>query len=329
MKPLEIRVSREDAGADVLGLLSALLINESKARLRRLVATGHIRVNGKAVVTTARLSAGDIVSLPPRLDTGPPRPASLRIELLHEDEDHVVVNKPAGHTVLPDRSGRREFYDALVAALNRETPPDGPYVRPHIVHRLDRETSGVLLVAKSEDAARALSLQFQRRQVRKCYLAIVEGVLPRAELTVSIPLRRSASGGLKMVTNEKSGKPAVTDVELKETFGHFSLLEARPLTGRQHQIRVHLAAIGYPLAADLLYGRRKGLTGAEFNRIVRADKVRPERMLLGRCPLHALSIAYRHPTSLRGMEWTAPVPADLAGFLRLLRRVDLPADERR
>ena len=319
----EIRVCGDDAGRDLLELLSSRLINESKTRLRRLIASGQIRINGKAVSTAAKVGEGDCVSLPPDLDTGPPPEAPFALKVLHEDDDHIVIDKAPGHPVVARGRGEgRCLYDALVGLLNRGAPVGGPYVRPHLVHRLDRETSGVLLVAKNERASRELSLQFQHHLIGKTYMAVVEGVLPRAEVTVEIPLRRSASRGLHMTTDERSGKRAVTRVVLKRGFGHFSLLKVEPRTGRQHQIRVHLAALGYPLAVDGAYGRRKRLTGAEFNEIVQAPKVSVSRVLLDRCPLHAQGIVYRHPASGCPMEVSAPIPPDMQEFLRLLEELD-------
>ncbi|MDP7162172.1 MAG: RluA family pseudouridine synthase [Phycisphaerae bacterium] len=316
-------VSPQDAGADLLSFLSGRFIRESKTRLRRLLAAGCVNVNGRAARGTRVLAPGDVVEVPEETLAGPPPPASVEIEVLHEDARLLVVNKPAGLPVLPARGGAgREFYDSLAARLNAEVPEAGPYVRPHVVHRLDRETSGVLLVAKDKEAGAELAGQFQYRTVTKRYLAIVEGVLPRAELTVEVPMRRSPSSQLKMAADERSGKPARTGVRLREAFGHFSLLDVQLFTGRQHQIRFHMAAIGYPLAVDMLYGRRDVLTGAAFNRIVGKGRAPAEAVLLARTPLHALSIGYRPPGAGEPVECCAPVPADMEAFLDALRRLD-------
>jgi len=326
MEERDITVSPGEAGLDMLSLLSARFIGESKTRLRRLVAEGIVRLNGKGVATCRRVNAGDVVSVPDGLDDSAPAASAASLEVLHEDEAHLVLNKPAGIAVVPSRdSSEGSLYEVLVSRLNRNAPPGGPYVRPHLVHRLDRETSGCLLVAKDERTGRALSMQFQRRAVRKTYLAIVEGVLPRDEVEIEVPIRRASSNAVEMVADEKKGKDAKTLVALKEAFGHFSLVELRPQTGRQHQIRLHMAAIGYPLVVDFLYGRRDRLTGSEFNDIVRARKAPPGEVLLGRCPLHAAQIAYRHPSTGKPMEMSAPLPADMGAFLHLLRQADYAA----
>ncbi|MHC5035203.1 MAG: RluA family pseudouridine synthase [Planctomycetota bacterium] len=303
--------------------MSSRLVNESKARLRRLIASGAIKVNGSAVSTARTLGVGDVVFLPPGLNVGPPPAQSMAIDVLYEDDVHLCVNKPSGWPVLPTRSGGGDgFYRSVIGLLNRDSPPGGPYQRPHFVHRLDRDTSGALLVAKTVDAGRALSGQFQARQVHKSYVGLIEGVLPSAELDVDIALTRQRGSVLKMATDERRGRPARTQLKVKERFGHFCLLEIRPLTGRQHQIRVHLSAIGYPLAVDHLYGRRAALTGTELNAIIGREAAPPDERLLGRCPLHAAAISYLHPSTGAPMTHQTPMPHDMAALLRLLRQAD-------
>lgn len=323
----QLHVAEADAGAGLLDYLSRLLIYESKARLRRLISQGQILLNGRAVTTGTAVRGGDVIRLAPEVDSATlrarmPAEGLPELEVLHEDEDHVVVNKPAGFTVLPDRAGERAFYDALLTFLNRNAPEGGPYVRPHIVHRLDRETSGVLIVAKHVASSRALALQFQGGQVQKTYLGLVEGVLPRPELHVDIPLRRDPAGELRMIPDQKSGKPSATDLVVREAFGHFSLLEIHPRTGRQHQIRVHLSAIGYPLAVDFLYGRRESFEGADLNAILGSRRLSPSRRLLDRCPLHASAIRYGHPRTGEEERFEVPLPQDLRQFLDVLRVLD-------
>jgi len=323
VKGHQTMISDGEAGSGLLSVLAARFLHESKTRLRRLIANGVIRVNGNAVGTVTRVRAGDVVSLPEDLNTDPPGPAVLELEVLHDGADHLVINKPPGIATLPTRDGGgHELCDTLAVALNRDAPAGGPYVRPHFVHRLDRETSGCLLVAKGEQAGRALSMQFQERVIRKTYLGVLEGVLPRARVEVAAPIRRASEDALKMVADQKGGRPAVSIVELREAFGHFCFVEVRPHTGRQHQIRVHMASIGFPLAVDFLYGRRDCLTGADLNRIVRARRMHPEAVLIGRCPLHAAGVAYRCPSSGELVDVSAPLPTDILGLLDTLRAMD-------
>jgi 23S rRNA pseudouridine1911/1915/1917 synthase len=324
-----LTVPESEQGARLLEFLSARFINESKTALRRLVGAGRILLNGRPAPTGEALRAGDVLSLPQGLLAGPPPQQTVPVEVLCEDADHLCVNKPSGWPVLPGRRGEGgEFYRSLVALLNRDAPAGGPYVRPHVVHRLDRETSGVLLVARHVAAGRALSLQFQRRQVEKTYLCIVEGVLPRAEAELNVPLRRKAGSILQMEPATRGGAKAVTYVHLEERFGHFSLLRLRPLTGRQHQIRVHLAAAGYPPLVDGLYGRRERLTGADLNAILGARAAAQREILLDRIPLHAAALRYRPPSAREQRVQDCPLPADMAALLELLRRVDPPRKAR-
>jgi len=320
-----LTVGQQEGGERLLEFLSSRLINESKTTLRRLVGAGRILLNGHAAPTGEALRAGDRVSLPPGLAPGPPPEQAIPIEVLYQDADHLCVDKPAGWPVLPGRRGQgAEFYRSLVALLNRDAPPGGPYVRPHVVHRLDRETSGVLLVACHVAAGRALSMQFQRRQVEKTYLCIVEGALPRQDVELNVPLRRMPGSILQMAPATEGGTSAVTLVHLKESFGHFSLLRLRPLTGRQHQIRVHLSAAGYPPLVDGLYGRREQLTGADLNRILGARVAKDGAILLDRCPLHAAALRYRPPSAREQRLQESSLPDDMEALLELLRRVDPP-----
>ncbi len=322
---LTITVPPAESGAGLLRFVSSRLIGESKTTLRRLIAAGRIRLNGEAATPSRTVLAGDRVCLPPGLEPAAPPPQSVPIEVLHADRDHLCVNKPAGLPVLPGRDGQgAEFHQSLVAFLNRDAPPGGPYERPHLVHRLDRDTSGVLLVARNAEAGRALSRQFRKRLVRKRYLALIEGVLPREELTVELPIGREPGSAIKMRADPSRGKPARTELAVAERFGHFCLLEARPLTGRQHQVRVHLSAIGYPLAVDHLYGRRERLTGRELNAILGRRAAPPGRPVLERMPLHAAALGYRPPSAAEPLTVEAPPPEDLSRVLELLRRCDAP-----
>jgi 23S rRNA pseudouridine1911/1915/1917 synthase len=195
-------------------------------------------------------------------------------------------------------------------------------VRPHVVHRLDRETSGVLLVAKHVRASRSLGRQFVARSVQKTYLGIVEGVPDTGQCTVDAPMARLPGSTVKMTVDPAAGRPACTELTVVERFGHFSLLELRPRSGRQHQIRVHLAFIGHPLVVDSLYGHRRELTGAGLNALLGANVAAADDIVLGRSPLHAGRIACRHPRTGRPVEHEAPLPADMRDLLALLRGTD-------
>jgi 23S rRNA pseudouridine1911/1915/1917 synthase len=317
-------VPPECDGERLLSFVSTQLINESKTRLRRLIANGHIRLEGHKVSGGRRVRGGEFVSFPEDVDALAPPRQVLALSVLYEDEDHLVIDKPAGWPVLPGRGGHgAEFFQSVVAWVNRDAPEGGPYVRPHIVHRLDKPTSGVLLVARHVEAGRALGRQFQHGGVSKRYVALVEGVFPRREVTLDIPLARKTGSVVEMMPARRGGKQAQSVVRLRRAFGHFSLVEVRPLTGRQHQIRVHLAAAGYPLAVDPLYGRRESLSRGELDTLAgRPAGGGPQ--VLGRCPLHAEHIRYAHPRTGEPMEATAPLPQDMREAIGLLAACDPP-----
>jgi 23S rRNA pseudouridine1911/1915/1917 synthase len=320
-------VADGDAGQPLIEFVSLRLINESKTRLRGMIGNGEIRLNGHRCGAGRYVQGGDVVQLSDRLDTGvPPVESPLELQILHEDESHLCVFKPAGHNVLPGRGGHGdEFYISLLAWVNRDSPSGGPYCRPHVVHRLDRQTSGVLLVAKTVEAGRALGRQFERRLVQKTYLALVEGAFPRDEAVLDIPLARQPGHIVKMIADPRNGKQSLSEVKVAERFGHFTLLRVQPRTGRQHQIRVHLSAAGYPLLVDLLYGRRDCLAGRDVNTIVGGNLCAPDDVLMARMPLHAAAIAYAHPVTGDAMTWEAPLPEDFCALLALLRQVDSTA----
>ncbi|NLW51404.1 MAG: RluA family pseudouridine synthase [Candidatus Brocadiaceae bacterium] len=320
-----LEVAPEQAGTRLLEFVSLHLVCESKARLRRLIAAGDIRLNDAAVSTIRTVWSGDVISLPPGLRTGPPPAAELPIRALYEDADYACIDKPAGWPVVPARAGRdADFSRALLAWMNRDAPPAGPYVRPHVVHRLDRDTSGVLLVARSAPAGRALGRQFVARTVCKTYLAIVDGAPCRDRCTVDAAIAREPGDHLRMTARAGGGRPALTEVLVRERLGPFSLLELQPHSGRQHQLRVHLAAMGHPLAVDRLYGRRTQLTGRDLSTHQGIRAAPDSAVLLDRCPLHALRIACRHPRTGAPVEHTAPLPEDMRRLLALLRAAHPP-----
>ena len=279
--------------------LAQELVDFSRAALQRLIAEGLVLVNGAPSKASYRIAAGDTiaVTLPkpaaPQLEAEP-----LALDILYEDADVLVVNKPAGLVVHPG-AGRR--HGTLVNALLNYLPDlalqEGE--RPGIVHRLDRDTSGLLLVAKREQARQQLQGQFKRRQVKKVYLALVEGHLEPAQGLIDAPIGRDpARRERRAVVLE--GRPARTAYHVRGHVDACTLLEAYPETGRTHQIRVHLAAIGHPVVGDWVYGGGK------------------PRLGLRRHFLHAWRLTFALPGTGEQVTYTAPLPADLALVLEAL-----------
>ncbi len=244
------------------------------------------------------------------------------VEVLFEDERYLVINKPPGVPVIPDR-WRPELPNLrhLLEAQYRKASPemDGPAV--WVVHRLDTDTSGVLLLARSADSHRTLNMLFEAGAVEKTYLAIVRGAPPAESGVIDQPIRPhpSRKSGMQV---DPGGKPALTRYRVLEKFRYYSLLEARPKTGRTHQLRVHLAAIGCPLAVDPLYGGREAVFLSDFKRGYREPQNRPPGALIRRLTLHAHTLAFAEPAPGKPYAFQAPLPRDFQALLKALRKWD-------
>lgn len=232
-------------------------------------------------------------------------------EILLQDEHVVVVNKPSGLTVVPLRAGKEPCLKELLAArLGREV---------FAVHRLDRETSGVVIFALDAESHRALSLQFQNRKVTKVYWALVRGRPIPPTGSIRLPLARDKNP-IKVVVSRQGGKRSRTDYGVLQEFRGFTLVEARPLTGRMHQIRVHLAAIGCPLAVDALYGETDALLLSQIKSRYKQKKGREERPLMSRLTLHARELTFTHPVSQVRSSVLAPLPRDFEVLLKQMSK---------
>jgi len=234
------------------------------------------------------------------------------LETLFSDESIVIVNKPAGILSIPDRYDP----DAPVALAFLE-PEFGELF---VVHRIDKDTSGLLLYARNAEAHRALNAQFLSRQVEKSYLAIVRGRTEKDEWDCDDALLADADRMHRTLVDRKHGKAAVSNFETVERFRDFSLVRIRPETGRTHQVRVHCAETGYPIAADPLYGDGKPVLLSQIKRKWKGDEFE-ERPLLARTGLHAERLAFVHPAGGRKMDLTAPLPKDMSALLAQLRKI--------
>ncbi len=233
-------------------------------------------------------------------------------EIIFEDDDILVLNKPPFFLTVPDRYAPEK--PNLTGWLKKK------YGHIFIVHRLDKETSGVIVFAKNEEAHRNLSMQFEARTTSKTYQTLLEGVVHQSEGTIDKPIALHHNGKRMVITRD--GKPSRTDWRVKEKFSKFTLAEADIKTGRLHQIRIHFESIGYPLAVDRVYGNREAIYASEIKgkRYNKNREGREERPLISRVILHAWRLEFDHPTTNERVSFEAELPKDFSAVLKQLRK---------
>jgi 23S rRNA pseudouridine1911/1915/1917 synthase len=274
----------------------------SRALAQRLIKDGAATVNGRPSKSSYRVQAGDeiVVRVPIELPQ-PVLPENIPLDIVYEDDALLVIDKPAGLVVHP---GAGHSSGTLVNAVLAHCPQIanvGGADRAGIAHRLDKDTSGLILVAKDDATHATLQKQFKRRQVAKTYLALVEGLVQPREGVIEAPIGRDKRQRKKMAV-VRSGREAQTTYRVVEYFADHTLLEVRPHTGRTHQVRVHLAWLGHPVVGDAIYGHRR------------------QRLLRSRHFLHAARLRFTHPATGEEVEFEAPLPPKLANVLDQLRR---------
>lgn len=281
----------------------------SRSRLAAFIREGHVLVDGRPRKPGYRLREGERVEVDLdklKSDESPPlHPQPMKLTIYYQDEDLLVVEKPSGVMVHPAPHSREPtLIEGLIASFP-EIQQIGPPERPGIVHRLDKETSGLLVVARTLRAYRYLQRQFKERRVDKIYLGLVWGKIKEREGKINWPIGRYLGGGLRVSIKARKPREALTFYEVLESFstpwGVLTLLAVKPVTGRTHQIRVHLASAGHPVVGDPYYGRK-------------------EKAGCPRLFLHAHQLAFTHPADERRLEFTSPLPADLEDYLDSLHR---------
>lgn len=294
----------------------------SRTLVQKLIKDGLITVNGQPSKPSYEINLGDrIVCRMPRLIQPHVVPSDIPLDIVYEDAHLIAINKPPQFVVHPAAG---HWDDTLVNALLHHCgvlPETDEVYKPGIVHRIDKDTSGIIIAAKTLRAHGDLTRQFQERTVEKSYRAIVEGEVPFDEDVIEKEIGRHKRDFEKMaVVRKGEGKPATSFYRVLERFRGFTFVEVAPRTGRTHQIRVHMASIGHPCVADSTYGKRDALflrdLGAESDPLV-PD---PKEPILMRQALHAYRIAFTHPETGRIVEFTAPLAEDMARALELLRK---------
>lgn len=295
----EWQVDDGSAGERLDRFVAQRIPDRSRAQIQELIREGRVRVDGKAVKPSYRLEPGDqVVAEVPPLEPVALEPQAMPLDIIYEDEDVLVVNKPAGLVVHPAPGHEAGTLVNALLAYDPELARAGTE-RPGIVHRLDKGTSGLIVVARHPAALHHLQRAFADREVEKTYLVLVEGHLQPPKGLIDAPVGRDPRHRKKMAVLAKGGRPAQTVYRVLEHLDDYTLVEVHPLTGRTHQIRVHLAALGYPVVGDRVYGRRR------------------QRLGLERPFLHAWKLRLRLPSGVE-RTFVAPLPADLRRVMRAL-----------
>lgn len=313
-------VPLEEAGKRLDQWLVAQLPDVSRVRVQQLIQQNKIAVNGSAPKPSMRLRGGEQITVSGAVELPPLKafPENIPLDIVYEDDSVAVVNKPAGMTVhagsgKEEAGSRGTLVNALLYRFGQLSQVGGE-LRPGIVHRLDKETSGLIVVAKSDKAHRKLALQFSGRTIKKTYIALVHGWMPQTQGTINAPITRDAVRRARMTTRRSDGREAITHWKLLEqidaSYGRFSLLEVKIETGRTHQIRVHLSSIGHPVAGDTLYGAPREMKRPGAN---------AKPLSLARNFLHAAAIEFKHPIKDTPLSFEQPLPAELRYFLSEIR----------
>lgn len=315
--PKTFLAAAEDAGKRLDQFLAGQLAEHSRARVQQLITEEKVLVNNAAAKASLRLRGGECIQI-----LGSPTPVPLRaiaedipLDFVYEDEDLAVVNKAAGMMVhagagaTEDERNRGTLVNALLHHFGQLSTVGGE-LRPGIVHRLDKATSGLMVVAKNDEAHRKLAAQFARRKVKKTYLALVHGWVKPDCGTIRSSISRDRVRRTRMTTRLAGGREAISHYcvlkRLESKFGKFTLLEVRIDTGRTHQIRVHLASLGHRVVGDTLYGAPREV------------RTKDAAISLARNFLHAAELQFEHPRTSELLKFSRPLPEELETFLSLV-----------
>jgi 23S rRNA pseudouridine1911/1915/1917 synthase len=316
--PVSITTSADDSGKRLDQFLATRIEDTSRARVQQLISEGKVLVNDAAAKASYRLHGderieitGSIV-LPPLHAT----PEDIALDIVYEDDDLAAINKPAGMMVhagagaTDNARNRGTLVNALLHHF-QELSGVGGKLRPGIVHRLDKETSGLIIVAKRDEIHRKLATQFAKRQVKKTYLALVHGNVKQDKGTITSSITRDVVRRTRMTTRRSGGREAITHYKvqrrIESKYGKFTMLEVRIDTGRTHQIRVHLSSLGHPVVGDALYGAPREIRGKDSKTIS-----------LSRNFLHATALEFQHPGTGDLLQLHRELPVELSEFVARL-----------
>jgi 23S rRNA pseudouridine1911/1915/1917 synthase len=308
---LAFQVSTEASGQRLDAYLASHINDWSRARLQRLIEDGDVLVNGRALKPSYKLRSGDEIEV--ELTATAPTlfaPEDIPLDIVYEDDDLVVVNKPAGLVVHPAVGTPTGTLANALSFHFQQLSRNAGAMRPGIVHRLDRDTSGLIMVAKTEAAHENLADQFRARAVFKSYVALVHGHVHEESGTIEQPIARDPRNRTRMAV-VRGGRPALSLYRVRRRFERFTLLDVEIKTGRTHQIRVHLQWLKHPVVRDPLYGDGRDNTVSDA-------RLRARIAALKRQFLHAEQLGFHHPRTNKRLRFTAPLPPPLAEFLDAL-----------
>lgn len=288
----QITIEQENAGIRLDKVVANCFENLSRTMIQKLLESNRITVNGKLAKASYKVVVGDEIQVQEiqvkEIDL---KAQDIPLDIIYEDKDIIVINKPKGLVVHP-ANGNPDgtLVNAIMAICKDSLSGIGGEMRPGIVHRLDKDTSGLIIIAKNDQAHLKLSEQMKQREVKKTYLALVRGAVKENEATIDMPIGRSTKDRKKMAVS-KQGKNAITHFKVIQRYGEYTFLEVKIETGRTHQIRVHLSEIGYPIVGDMVYSNGKNPFGVEGQM------------------LHATKLEFKHPITEEEMKLEAPLPA--------------------
>lgn len=295
-------------------VLFELKLFPSRAQGKRSIERGFVLVNGAVSKPSAKVGEGDVIEVTFQEPTTEGlEPENIPLTIIYEDDDIVVIDKPAGMVVHPAVGNRTGTLVNAVLYHCENLSGIGGVLRPGVVHRLDKETSGVLVMAKNNEAHLNLADQFRNRTVQKVYLAVIVGRMPKPEGEIVSVIGRHPHHRIKMKANAAVGREALTYWKEIETYSGASLLEVFPRTGRTHQIRVHLSEIGHPVVGDKMYGSKKRARG------IQNERVKYALLNMKRHALHSHKLTIEHPRTKESMTFVSKLPDDMERLIEVLR----------
>lgn len=289
----------------------------SRSQIKRLIEQDRVLVNSRKAKPATKVKAGDRVQVSiPEARPAKPEPESIPLKIIYQDEHLAVIDKPAGLSTHPAPGKMTGTLVNALLYLIKDLSGIGGVLKPGIVHRLDKLTSGVMVIAKTDRGHIGLCSQFREHDIERAYLALVWGNMPKESGRIESLIGRNPAHRLKMTGRTGKGRLAITEWKLKKRFKHFALVECRLFTGRTHQIRVHMTEAGHPLVGDPLYGRRSALSQKL------APEVRSALQNLKRQALHAYKLGFVHPLTGQKMLFTSPLPDDMESVIKRLEEFD-------